>query len=153
MARKIRSAVFALLAVATVWFIFSNSVQNGEESNLKSGWVAAFLRPILNPNGWLSDDTYHKLVRKLAHFTEFGLLGLWLGSTAANVMLSRKWLWAAGLCLLTAGADETIQAFTGRTNSLTDVCIDFTGAVCGIVFVWLLLRILRRFRGRTSWQN
>ena len=148
MAKKVRLTVFGLLAAATVWFIFSNCTQSGPVSNLKSGWVAAFLRPILNPNGWLSDAAFHKLVRKLAHFAEFGLLGLWLGAAAAETNLRRKWLLSAGVCLLVACTDETIQAFHQRTNSLKDVCIDFSGAVCGLAFVALIVYLIKRIRGK-----
>lgn len=150
MARKVRLIVFAVLAALVMCFIFSNSLQGSVESNAKSGWVAAFLRPILNPFGWLEEEAYHKLVRKLAHFAEFGLLGLCLGGVAANVSWKRKWCFAAGAGVLTACIDETIQSFTGRTNSLKDVCIDSVGAACGLVFVWLVLRGIKRYKERRS---
>lgn len=148
MAKKVWAAVFGLLAVATIWFIFSNSMQGSVESNLQSGWVADFLRPILNPNGWIREEVYLKLVRKLAHFVEFGLLGLWLGAAAVNLQIRKKWYLAALICLLVACTDETIQSFTGRTNSIKDVCIDFSGAVCGLAFVALIVYFIKRIRGK-----
>lgn len=151
MARKIRTAVFLLLAVGIWIFIFSSSSQNGAESNAISGRVAEFLRPLLNPNGWIEEELYLKLVRKLAHFVEFGALGVCLSGAAAN--LSLRWFWPFGLCVLTACADETLQSFTGRTNSLKDVCIDSAGAACGVLFVYILCRIIKRYRERRTWQN
>lgn len=148
MARKLRFWIFAVLALALVVFIFSNSLESGEESNLKSGWVAEFLRPLLNPFGWIEEKAYLKLVRKLAHFAEFGALGLCLGGMAANAAYGKPWRYAAGAALLVACTDETIQAFTGRTESAKDVCLDFSGAVCGLVFVWLCLRIWKRYKER-----
>jgi len=143
MARKIRLAVFGALALFLTGFIFFNSFQSGEVSNATSGWVADFLRPLLNPNGWLEDKMYHKLVRKLAHFTEFGALGFCLGFLASDLLQKKKWLCAMGAAVLIACTDETIQAFTGRTNSIKDVCIDSAGALCGIAaaaVIWLCIR-------------
>lgn len=139
MARKVRVWIFALLALTIICFIFSNSLQGSEESHEASGWVADFLRPILNPNGWLDERMYHKLVRKLAHFTEFGALGVCLGGVVANVELRRRWLYSAALSVGVACVDEFIQSFTGRTNSITDVLIDTAGALCGLVFVWFIV--------------
>lgn len=151
MARKIRAAVFFLLA-ALIWiFIFSNSLQSGPESNAISGRVAEFLRPLLNPNGWIEEALYLKLVRKLAHFTEFGALAVCLAGAASNLDIRLRW--AFGLSVLTAFADETLQSFTGRTNSLKDVVIDSAGAACGILFVYLILCIIKRYRERRTWAN
>ena len=151
MARKIRAAVFFLLA-ALIWiFIFSNSAQSGPESNAISGRVAEFLRPLLNPNGWIEEKLYLYLVRKLAHFVEFGALAVCLAGCAANLDIRLRW--AFGLSVLTACADETLQCFTGRTNSLKDVAIDSAGAACGILFVYLILCIIKRYGERRTWEN
>lgn len=151
MARKIRAAVFFLLAVGIWIFIFSNSAQSGPESNALSGRVAEFLRPLLNPNGWIEEELYLKLVRKLAHFAEFGALGVCLSGAAVN--LDFRWLWPLGLSVLTACADETLQSFTGRTESIKDVILDSAGAACGVLFVYILCRILKRYRERRTWVN
>lgn len=148
MSRKIRAAVFFLLAIGIWIFIFSNSAQNGAESNAISGRVAEFLRPLLNPNGWIEEALYLRLVRKLAHFVEFGALGVCLSGAAAN--LDIKWPYPMGLAALTACADETLQSFTGRTNCLKDVLIDSAGAACGVLFVYILCRILKRYGERRT---
>lgn len=151
MARKVRAAIFMLLAIGIWIFIFSNSAQSGAESNAVSGRVAEFLRPLLNPNGWIEEQLYLRLVRKLAHFVEFGALGVCLSGAAVN--FDFRWHWPMGLSVLTACADETLQCFTGRTNSFKDVCIDSAGAACGILFVYILCGILRKYRERRTWQN
>ena len=151
MARKIRAAVFLLLA-ALIWiFIFSNSVQSGPASNAISGRVAELLRPLLNPNGWIEEKRYLYLVRKIAHFVEFGALGVCLSGAAANMDIRLRW--ALGLSVLTACADETLQRFTGRTSSLKDVMLDSAGAACGILAVYLVLCIIKRYRERRTWGN
>ncbi|MBO5502094.1 MAG: VanZ family protein [Clostridia bacterium] len=154
MARKIRALVFALLALAIVCFIFSNSAQGAEESNEASGWVAAFLRPILDPLGRLDDAVFHKLVRKLAHFVEFGALGVCLCACFVNTPLRRPWISALAGSVLVACCDETIQRFTGgRSCQWQDVCIDSAGAVCGILFVCLIVLILLYYREGKSCPN
>ena len=146
MARRVRLSIFSLLAAGMVCFIFYNSFQSGEASNAASGWVADFLRPLLNPNGWLDEKTYHILIRKLAHFTEFGMLGLCLGGIAANVGWHTKWLCAIGAAVLVACTDEIIQSFTGRTNSIVDVIIDSAGALCGIASGAIVIQLCRKNR-------
>ena len=144
--RKVRLTIFCLLSVSLVVFIFSNSFQSPDESNAASGWVAAFLRPLLNPHGRLSDDVYHKLIRKLAHFTEFGMLGFCLGGVAANVLWRKKWFFAGAFAILTAFADETIQSFTDRTNSIVDVTIDSAGALCGLTAMAVIVWLIRKYK-------
>ncbi len=151
MARRIRAAVFFLLAIGIWIFIFGNSAQGVEQTHAISGWVAEFLRPLLNPNGWIEEKLYLYLVRKIAHFVEFGALGVCLSGAAVNMDIRLRW--ALGLSVLTACADETLQSFTGRTNSLKDVMLDSAGAVCGILSVYLILRIIKRYRERRTWGN
>lgn len=148
MTRNVRLAIFGLLSVGLIAFIFSNSFQSAEESNAASGWVAAFLRPVLDPHEKLPDDVYHKLIRKLAHFTEFGLLGFCLGGAAANVLWHGRWFCAAAAAIVIAFADETIQCFTGRTNSIIDVTIDSAGALCGLAAMAILVWLIHKMKTR-----
>ena len=85
MTRKLRLAIFSILSFVILLFIFSNSLQSGPESNAKSGWVADFLTPLLNTFGWIPEDVFHRLIRKLAHFTEFGALGVCLTGMSLNM--------------------------------------------------------------------
>jgi VanZ family protein len=66
------------------------------------------------------------LVRKLAHFTEYGIL-FWL--LIRGPMAERPYL-ALMLCVVYALTDEGHQVFVpGRTASLYDVALDSTGAL------------------------
>ena len=92
--------------------------------------TAAIIDPILR---WLmpamtaaSVDVCHNLIRKAAHFTEYGIL-FWL--LVRGPMVRRPYL-ALILCVLYALSDEGHQAFVaGRTASLYDVALDSTGAL------------------------
>ena len=73
-----------------------------------------------------SVDVCHMLVRKAAHFTEYGIL-FWL--LVRGPMAQRPWL-AFMLCVVYALTDEGHQVFVpGRTASLYDVALDSTGAL------------------------
>lgn len=141
--------IFGLLTVLAVTFIFNNSLQGPEESNSRSGVIMRFLRSILDPHGKIPQETFHWFVRKAAHFSEFAALGFSLFGLANGIR--RKWehrlpgfvLFAA---LAVAVCDEFIQSFTGRTCSVRDVLIDFSGALCGILFSKALFIILQTIR-------
>ena len=73
-----------------------------------------------------SVDVCHMLIRKAAHFTEYGIL-FWL--LVRGPMAQRPYL-ALLLCVVYALSDEGHQAFVpGRTASLYDVALDSTGAL------------------------
>ena len=76
------------------------------------------------------------LLRKFAHFAEFGALGLLLGWLFG--MLGKKRLPAFALGVAAACIDETIQAFIpGRSPGIRDVCIDSCGAAAGMLLLLL----------------
>lgn len=128
-----------LVLIATLCFIWSNSLAGKEESASLSQRITAWLNGIGIP------VTDH-FVRKSAHFCEFGLLGcelmllFWLRSglhfqNACN---------AAFAALLSAVTDETIQIFVGRGSQVSDVVLDFSGALTGLLFVSLVIRLIKK---------
>lgn len=145
------------LSVAVVWtlVIWRNSLFPAEQSAVQSSWVMEALGPLLSVTA-LDLDILHMLVRKLAHMTEFALLGaFWTaalkrmesgGCSSKKERLSYTLL----ICVLTAMTDETIQAFVpGRGSLVTDVWIDALGAAIGIGISWFKpFRTLRIGRGK-----
>ena len=123
-----------LVLIATLCFIWSNSLVGKEGSASLSRTVTAWLNGIGIP------VTEH-FVRKSAHFCEFGLLGcelmllFWLRSGVRFQNLCN----AAFAALLSAVTDETIQSFSGRGSQVLDVVLDFSGALTGILLVSLLM--------------
>lgn len=87
-------------------------------------------------------DTY---IRKIAHFTIYTVLGIFLFSAALNVergALYKKALISMSIGLLYSMTDEFHQLFVaGRSGEITDVLIDFGGVVIGTVSVWLIYKI------------
>lgn len=135
---RILRAVLLVLLALTVAFILSRSARGTVESDGESQWVTDLIRAVLH-----NDSISHAFVRKLAHFTEFFVLGAEL---SALLWLEKKrtvqWyvnIWFAGE--LTALCDETVQIFSGRGPMVKDVWLDTAGATCGILLL-LGLRFL-----------
>ena len=128
-----------LVLIATLCFIWSNSLVGKEGSASLSRTVTAWLNGIGIP------VTEH-YVRKSAHFCEFGLLGcelmllFWLRSGVHFQNLCN----AAFAALLSAVTDETIQIFSGRGSQVQDVVLDFSGALTGILLVTLIISLIEK---------
>ena len=143
--------VLAGLSLLIIGFIFYNSLQGSQESSAMSGRVMALLKPILDPWDRIPEDTFHWLVRKLAHFTEFFVLGLSLCALSGRMIWKSPpmtWYAPAILALLVAMTDEFIQRFTGRTSALKDVAIDLVGALAGIGVTTAVRVLLAKRRAR-----
>jgi VanZ family protein len=88
--------------------------------------IDPILRVLIPGISAASVDVCHMLIRKSAHFTEYGIL-FWL--LVRGPMKERPWL-AVLLCVAYALTDEGHQVFVpGRTASLYDVALDSTGAL------------------------
>ncbi len=135
---------FRILIVLLLVFIFSNSFAGQAESARSSARVLQLVEPLLELLVGKGNVTQH-LVRKLAHFVEFGALGLLLGLHYKKPT-STTFLFA----LLVAMIDETIQIFTGRGSQIRDVWLDFAGAVTGMAAAVMLLWLLSALRQRKT---
>lgn len=122
------------LLVCCLVFIWGNSLLPGQISGAISDWVKDFLASLLL--GEQMPSSGGGKLRKIAHFTEFGLLGMCLAWLMG--MLRKKMALAFGLGVAAACVDETIQRFVpGRGPSLKDVGIDAGGVLTGILLVYL----------------
>lgn len=118
-----------LLALNLV-FIWGNSLMPGEVSGAISLWV----KNLLFPAGTGDPQAGHGLLRKIAHFTEFGCLGALLCWLCA--MLGKKPYCSLIYSILAACADEGIQCFVpDRGPGVRDVLIDTAGAALGILLL------------------
>jgi VanZ family protein len=78
------------------------------------------------------------VIRKLAHFGEFLILGvLWvLTLTSYSFRLQKAMQLTISIGLLTALSDEFIQTFVpGRAGTLLDVLIDLVGVLVGVFII------------------
>lgn len=113
-------------------FIFTQSLLPGEVSSNQSGFIVDVLYPLIQRLGLNMDvDTFSFIIRKLAHFTEYFILGVLLYVTYQPSFQTRKLYTIIFLQgLITASIDETIQLFTpNRSGELRDVMIDISGVM------------------------
>ena len=129
-----------VLLLCNLVFIWGNSLLPAEVSGQISGTLKALLDGVFTP-GEAVPSGGDGLLRKCAHFAEFGALGLLLGWLFG--MLGKKRLPAFALGVAAACIDETIQIFAeARGSSLIDVWIDTSGVCFGL----LVHEVLHRLR-------
>ena len=131
-----------LLIVLTLCFIWGNSLLPASISGAISQWVKELVNQLLwfwKDGSLMSGDG---LLRKLAHASEFALLGAELTCWRVKGITRIQEVLLFGL--LAALTDETIQLFVaGRSGQIRDVWIDLLGVLIGCLFV-LVFRHLRR---------
>ena len=160
-----KKKIHILITLAVMVFIFVQSALPGYLSGAESGMVVSFIRWFANVTGLsglaeLDADTIHIVVRKLAHFFEYMLLGGclmvnahdWYEERGTHIAyaggLQSTWrlvfiAWIIGVMYATT--DEIHQLFVSdRAGSPRDVCIDSAGAAIGAVLMHILW--LRRNR-------
>ena len=136
--------IFTAALLACILFIFRNSMQTGEVSSARSQAVTALVNGFLGKFG-LGPLSEH-IIRKLAHFSEFMLEGflLMLCLRVYTRRFVRHISWPILGGLLTALTDETIQMFSdGRSSQITDVWLDFSGVLTGILVGMFCLALCR----------
>ena len=157
MAERSVRALLWLAVLSMMAVIFSFSCQNGEASLNTSGRVVGWLvrvldrgfdqRPVHQQQALL--DAFTTLVRKGAHFSEYALLGGLLCLLCRSYALSHVRLTAWLAATVYAGTDELHQLWVSeRSGSIVDVGIDSLGALCGVMVVWVLMQVWKKFRKR-----
>lgn len=142
-----------LMIVGTVGFAYVNSMLPPEVSEQQSSGVGEIISQIIPPTSPLGSFVQQYL-RKIAHFTEYGLLGAEL---AIYVIFftenKKKWVPVSILFTFFVGfIDETIQVFSNRGPTVLDVWLDFAGcltysaAVYAVAYLGFLIR--RRVKRR-----
>ena len=148
MLRK-RHMVLWIIAVLMILFIFYNSLQTGTSSGSLSETATRFLMQFVNKAGLSIDfETFHHYVRKLAHFTEYFILGSWITlSSYVSPLTKRKRLQPFPFLIAVPVIDESIQHFVpGRYGCFSDILIDMSGFFTGMVCLYILILIFRDIR-------
>lgn len=134
-----------ILVGLMVIFIFSNSAASASTSNGMSLTVSEWVRPVLNTVGLHSEtDFLNFVIRKLAHFSEYALLGVLIGLAYRL----QPWSWMKGKVALLPFfiipvLDENLQRFSsGRSCELRDMLIDSAGMAVGMMLVIAVLMML-----------
>lgn len=123
---------------AVLWmvaiFALGSDAASGEHTSRIVTPMLTWLLPGVTP---LQIEVLHQLLRKVAHVTEYAVLGtLWFRALASG----RGWpAWAAATTAFAisvgwAGVDEAHQLLVpSRTSSLADVGIDAAGALAAVL--------------------
>lgn len=131
--------ILYILLGLIVFFIWDNSMQNGGSSDGFSLLFAEIFVPIVNKLGFHGNIwTLNRIVRKLAHLTEFTILGGVLYTILRRYITYGTVIKTIGLGMLIASFDEFIQLFSpGRSSQISDVLIDTVGIIIGTLLVKL----------------
>ena len=140
--RRRAALILMALSICTIAFIWSNSLQNPDESIRRSDVAEKVIRPIvlaLPVKQWHSEDMVTFITRKLGHFTEYFLLGveLMLLALLLRPALRLRFIWLLLFAGAIAAMDETLQLTSGRGAAVSDVLLDAFGALAGLMMTAL----------------
>ena len=144
--RNVRICV--VLLILNILFIWGNSLLPASTSATLSRYVKKILERIL-PFGDSLPAMGHGMLRKIAHFIEFGCLGMLLAWL--YTMLPKTTIFLLPCGVVVAGVDEFIQRFVpGRGASLVDVLIDASGALFGMCIVLAMYVLVMKKREKAT---
>jgi len=129
-ARLLKLYLPLVVWLAFIFFASSDSFNAGNTSRI-IGPLVLWLFPNTTPE---TLATIHLIVRKLAHFSEYAILGV---LAARAFRASPRWfLISAVLVVVYALLDEYHQSFVpSRTASVFDSFIDMAGGISALIFI------------------
>ena len=136
-----------MTALLWICVIIGFTLQTGEISSANSGRITAFIARLMKLE---ETEHLHLIVRKVAHFSEYTILGMLLALALKTIKMYS--IYAALIGFSVACCDEFIQGFVpGRGPSPKDVVIDSCGTIFGILIVTAtLIAINRRKRNHET---
>lgn len=126
------------IILVLIWMIiiFIMSSFNAEDSANQSNFIVNIISNILNIE---NVRLLSLIIRKLAHFTEYLILGFLTINMLNKNDISKKYLISILICLIYATSDEIHQIFVpGRACQIKDILIDSVGSITGIYLFKLL---------------
>lgn len=123
-------------------FYFSTDSFSGEHTGSLFYSIAHWIFPSLTVEQF---QPIHFVIRKMAHFTEYGVLALILFRAFRSGNCARwHWRWAVYSWLVVVAyalLDEFHQTFVAsRTPSIVDSMIDSLGGTTALLILWLTRR-------------
>lgn len=146
-------SIIILLIFGTFFLIFDFSNQNAEESSGLSRKISEVIVNIFNKNTSQEQktqmiDNMQHIVRKLAHFSIYTLVGFLLMSLMLTYKISieKRFIISFVLGFIYACSDEIHQLFiAGRSGEVRDVLIDTSGVFIGICICYSIYKVLKEF--------
>ena len=147
-------AILIILLIGTFSIIFGFSNQDSKKSGGLSQKVAEFivkfipnLEQIEQEEKIELTDRIESVIRKIAHFTIYTLVGFLLMSLMCTYKLKQLDQISTSLIIgvIYASTDEIHQAFIpGRGPQVTDVMLDSLGVLTGIFISLLVVETIRK---------
>ena len=133
---------FINIGLLILWMIiiFVLSNDTGTASSNKSDGIASFISDIIS---FIDTDTLIFIIRKLAHFTEYLILGILFLNVLKdyNVVNTKLVIITILFCFSFAISDEVHQLFIqNRSGKITDILIDKLGSSIGVIIYYLILK-------------
>ena len=148
MKKNILRGILLILLFWTFITIFGFSSQDAEQSgNLSEKITKKIIDKV--PNIEKQNQEYiiertEKVIRKIAHFSIYTLVGFLLMAFISTYKIVEKTRVITSLLIgaIYAMSDEIHQSFIpGRSPQITDVMLDSLGVLCGILILMLILKI------------
>ena len=126
--RNTLKAVLTGIIALTITSFFVHSLMPSEVSSAESEGVASMLSAILSPDTPFGAFVINN-VRKIAHFCEYGVLGLELALYIVLLIKNKKRgiICAFAFAHSVAFIDESLQIISGRGPMIADVWLDMLG--------------------------
>lgn len=147
--------ILILLLLCTFFIIFVFSSQNGDTSGGISTRITESILEKSNRYNALEEEQKNKvsnriekIIRKIAHFSIYAMVGFLLMGLLSTYKLKNKWRIVITILIgiLYAISDEVHQSFSpGRTPKITDIYIDTLGIIFGMLIILLIREIYHRY--------
>jgi VanZ family protein len=129
------------LGILMMIIIWMNSLMPANVSSHQSGFFTSIINQFLVfLKIEIETNMLHFFIRKMAHFTEFFILGAIWFSYFVKIKGKQMILKTMMIGFIVALIDEVLQIFVpGRAFAVMDILIDFLGLTCGILFIKMIL--------------
>lgn len=125
-----------ILMLLWMLLIFIMSSFDATESANQSNFIVNIINNIFKIE---NIELLSFIIRKLAHFTEYLILGFLTINMLNKNDISKKYLLSILICIIYATSDEIHQIFVpGRACQIRDVLIDSIGSITGVYLYKLI---------------
>ena len=154
--RAVYICFLAICIAVQITFIFSNSLRNAENSDSQStGFLRFVIEDIFQFDyEELNDDflgNLHFIIRKLAHFCEYAMLGtlVFLLMYVCACATKMCFYCTVPFCFAIGMIDEFLQRFSeGRSASIADAFLDTSGAFTACALLLAVIKFVRSISHR-----
>ena len=149
--------LFIIVMTVLLFIIWGHSMMSGSSSSEESGLITRTVQGIIDLFHIPLTVTDH-IVRKIAHFIEYAVLGGVIGTyiypkylekysgEKSSPMKKLVFIMPMLAGFFTAFFDETIQIFSGRGAMIQDVWLDLAGAAAGSLIIFMITA--KNFQGK-----